>query len=598
MERNPDAILSFWLNQLTDVEHASEKNWRERMLRWRVGVFARNFEDLEFTKAQQEVAEQVHSDGPEKFFSPPEVWDTPRGWLARLIILDQFSRCIYRGTPVAYDYDALSEPVIEKILENNWDIDEYNIIERMWVYIALSHPENVPLQEVSVKKWTRWSQDLIDASAPENRRTNQHVGWYFVKSVIEHSEAVLVYSRFPHRNAVLCRPHKAGEVYYLTNTLRPLWSFTQPPYSPFYALHAVFHKAGKDINGDGYDDVNDCQEITRDALESFHTYLDLDPAGEHSLMDVFETRGTESIHFHELYRHAVLSENAETLNRLLTHEKTREMLDRVNQAIFRDDSATWPPQGGRFTVPRVLDVPALNLAIKCPKLNDGKVRVSRRAVEAFVKKTNFTPREFSTILEKYRELIKTKQASLNIDHNGGRQSVELSKKEFVVLLDDMFGESVGRFELLGHIFELLDFDYSGKLDAGEAVVALSVLCKGSLTEKLRVSFEAFDADGNGTLDNQEFATFIRTTLLRGVALVQALFHNYMPEDAGREDLMSVFSISEFGEIEQLEETGFAEADRDGDGDVTRSEFIEWATGNHMLGQFFVLHDRVFGPVLG
>ena len=68
----------------------------------------------------------------------------------------------------------------------------------MWVYVAASHPEHQNIQELSVEKWTKWSNDLATScSSQENRIVNQRVGLYFIKSIVEHAEAILWHGRFP-----------------------------------------------------------------------------------------------------------------------------------------------------------------------------------------------------------------------------------------------------------------------------------------------------------------------------------------------------------------------------------------------------------------
>lgn len=230
VERTPEAVLDFWLGPMRTVAETTEDNWRNGMLKWRVGVFARGSEDERFREAQREWCEFIHKEGVEAFFSDP-IWETPKGVLAKTIVLDQFGRCVYRGTPVAYANDALTGPILRQVCDSRWDLDEYNEVERMWVYVALSHPERRNMQELSVEKWTRWSNDLVAASPRALKKVNQHVSWYFIKSIVEHAEAVLIFGRFPHRNPILGRSHTAVESAWLA-TEAPSWVVARLPRRP------------------------------------------------------------------------------------------------------------------------------------------------------------------------------------------------------------------------------------------------------------------------------------------------------------------------------------------------------------------------------
>ena len=83
---------------------------------------------------------------------------------------------------------------------------------------------------------------------PDRRRINQFVSWSIVRAAIEHTETLLLFDRFPHRNAVMQRPHRGGEVRYLTDPMRPLWSFTQPPDPDYFALLGALCRMGNGLD--------------------------------------------------------------------------------------------------------------------------------------------------------------------------------------------------------------------------------------------------------------------------------------------------------------------------------------------------------------
>jgi uncharacterized protein (DUF924 family)/Ca2+-binding EF-hand superfamily protein len=587
IERTPEGVLSFWLGPLRDVRATSEDNWRERMLLWRVGVFARGFEDPAFSAAQREFCEALHREGAARVFAPKETWDTPHGWLAKLIVLDQFPRCVYRGTPVAYTGDTDTVPMLRHICAQGWDLTAYNLLERMWVYVPLSHPEDRALQELSVEKWMQWSRDLVAASPAAHRRVNQRVAWNFVKAIIEHGEAVLLYGKFPHRNAILCRPHRAGEVHYLTSEVRPMWSFTQPPRPDYHALHAALHASDRRL---------DCRSIERGELAAFHRVLGLDPdSRERSFMDVFEARGVERVDFRDLYRHLMQRDRAVLFDALVHGPALAPHLERVTRAIFRDDAAEWPPKNPRASVPRVIDVPALNLAIGCPLLDRGDVSVPRAAIDAFVAKTGFEPRPFEDLFVRYREVVAGATASYEVTRDGLDRSVAIDRRAFERIAGALFPPSAARDAALATLHDLLDLDYDGTVEAREVLIALMALSSGDATEKLRACHEAFGRDAEGFLDERALRELVQTTLLRGFHVVEALFRDYMPEGSRETtELVVLFSLADFSAIERAARRALAEADTDEDGRVGEPEFVAWAARHRLFAQLLALPDRLFG----
>ena len=59
-----------------------------------------------------------------------------------------------------------------------------------------------------------------------------------------------------------------------------------------------------------------------------------------------------------------------------------------------------------------------------------------------------------------------------------------------------------------YIFRSQDKDQSGEIDYIEYLIAISVISRGSIREKLRMSFEIFDLDKNGTIDQNEMKSLI------------------------------------------------------------------------------------------
>lgn len=359
-ERTPDVVLDFWLGPLKDANDASRKNWQYGMLRWRIGPFARSYEDPNIHLVQRRWCEQLHREGQVKFFNNP-IWNSPRGLLAKLIILDQFPRTVYRGTAIAYENDELTASMAWQACQEDKEFDHYNVIERLWIYLPLCHVENMKVQQFLIEKLSRWSADLVSSVPPDKQRINQFVSWYLLRAVIEHSENLLLFDRFPHRNAILQRPHRGGEVRYLTDPFRPLWSFTQPPNPIYFALLASLFRIGEGLEEN---------LISREALSGLLQMAGLSPEDPSSPMTVFELIDRNSVPFPFLYQHLSLPEHAKTFNLLKQVPIVLDLTNAIKTLILKKGEHEWPPRSAKHSVNPAIDVVALNTLICGDRISD------------------------------------------------------------------------------------------------------------------------------------------------------------------------------------------------------------------------------------
>ena len=131
---------------------------------------------------------------------------TPHGWLALLIVLDQFSRNIYRGDPRAFAQDYKAQALVLEGLERR-DDEALAPLERVFAYLPLEHAEDLALQWRSVTLF----RALALQSSPNARGQYDN----FLDYARRHCEVVTRYGRFPHRNVLLDRPSTPDELDYL-----------------------------------------------------------------------------------------------------------------------------------------------------------------------------------------------------------------------------------------------------------------------------------------------------------------------------------------------------------------------------------------------
>ena len=131
---------------------------------------------------------------------------TPRGRLALVILLDQFSRNIHRGQPRAFAQDARAcSYALEAIAAGDERV--LGTIERSFLYMPLMHAEDVDLQHQCVRKFERLRDD-----APHDLRKYVENGLEYAQ---RHAEIVERFGRFPHRNAILGRSSTREELAFL-----------------------------------------------------------------------------------------------------------------------------------------------------------------------------------------------------------------------------------------------------------------------------------------------------------------------------------------------------------------------------------------------
>lgn len=130
----------------------------------------------------------------------------PLGRIALIIVLDQLSRHIHRGTPLAFAQDpAAQQLALEGV---NEDVDRELIpAQRAFFYIPFEHAEDIELQRLGVRCF-----DGLARTVPESLRT-EYEGYLDYSR--RHRDIIERFGRFPHRNAILGRVSTPEEIEFL-----------------------------------------------------------------------------------------------------------------------------------------------------------------------------------------------------------------------------------------------------------------------------------------------------------------------------------------------------------------------------------------------
>ena len=130
----------------------------------------------------------------------------PHGQLASIIVLDQFSRHIFRGESKAYEQDSLALEICLNGLEQEVD-HQLSLIERVFYYFPLLHSENIEHQFQSMRSY----QMLAELAFSETRAVFDS----FLKFANHHYTVIENFGRFPQRNEFLNRVSTQAELGYL-----------------------------------------------------------------------------------------------------------------------------------------------------------------------------------------------------------------------------------------------------------------------------------------------------------------------------------------------------------------------------------------------
>lgn len=126
--------------------------------------------------------------------------ESVEGALALLLLLDQFPRNLYRGSPHAYATDGLAVREAERAVARGFDL-QTPVELQVFFYLPFEHQEDIEAQRRGVELCRG-----CDARGAHES---------FLRFALIHLEIIERFGRFPHRNAVLGRVSTPAELEYL-----------------------------------------------------------------------------------------------------------------------------------------------------------------------------------------------------------------------------------------------------------------------------------------------------------------------------------------------------------------------------------------------
>lgn len=185
MTHNPpmqhaDDILRFWFDELTPAQHFAQNDAVDALIRTRFG-------------ATWEAARQC------------ELWGwraTPQGRLAEILVLDQFSRNIHRGSAKAFLGDPLAREIAAEAVARGFD-RRFPFPDRVFFYLPFEHGETMADQDRFIALIEGCLREFGDSAAA------------YLEYGHKHRDIIRRFGRFPHRNEALGRETTEEEAEFL-----------------------------------------------------------------------------------------------------------------------------------------------------------------------------------------------------------------------------------------------------------------------------------------------------------------------------------------------------------------------------------------------
>jgi uncharacterized protein (DUF924 family) len=169
-----EAVLKFWFEEI------DPKQW------W--------VKDVEFDALIAERFSDIH-----KQAAACELYTwraNARGRLAEVIVLDQFSRNMFRGSSKSFAFDPLALALAQEAVALGMDA-QLETVERSFLYLPYMHSESLPIHDQAL--------NLYSQQGLENNYDFE----------VKHRDIIVEFGRYPHRNEILGRESTAEEIAFL-----------------------------------------------------------------------------------------------------------------------------------------------------------------------------------------------------------------------------------------------------------------------------------------------------------------------------------------------------------------------------------------------
>lgn len=191
----PGAVLDYWIGAATDDHLFANRQHKLWFTKSAVtdAFIVRHFSDL-YAALIEGLADEWAA-------------ASARARLAAIIVLDQFSRNMFRGDVRAFSSDPLARRLAAHGVEAGED-QTLTEIERSFFYLPFEHSETLADQDESVRLFETLVYDARAVFKPISKSSLDYAH--------RHRDIICEFGRFPHRNEVLKRENTPEETEYLS----------------------------------------------------------------------------------------------------------------------------------------------------------------------------------------------------------------------------------------------------------------------------------------------------------------------------------------------------------------------------------------------
>lgn len=185
-----ETILTFWFGHPADTTYGQyRKVWFVK--------------DPSFDR---EICQQFLTDYEQAAAGNLNSWQqTPQGAVALLLLLDQFPRNLFRGTPKSFATDSQAKALAAHLVDTGQDT-QLIPAQRFFIYVPFEHSENLTDQNRCVAL----VQNLVNEVPNIDEGLKGGLDY-----AIRHRDIIKRFGRFPHRNEILGRPNTPEEAEFL-----------------------------------------------------------------------------------------------------------------------------------------------------------------------------------------------------------------------------------------------------------------------------------------------------------------------------------------------------------------------------------------------
>ena len=122
--------------------------------------------------------------------------DDSRGRLAEIIVLDQFSRNMFRNSPLAFSNDQMALTLAQEAITQGVD-QQLVAVEKGFLYLPFMHSESLAIHQVAMQLYTKHDVEST-------------LEWE-----VKHKNIIEKFGRYPHRNEILGRTSTQAEIEFL-----------------------------------------------------------------------------------------------------------------------------------------------------------------------------------------------------------------------------------------------------------------------------------------------------------------------------------------------------------------------------------------------